>query len=117
MSFGRIESHPVLGNLPDAPRIDIVFDGQRLRGLEGESIAATLLANGIRKLRVQEDSGTPRGIYCNIGHCMECRVTVDGLGGIRACMTPVREGMIVSSGLKLPTPFRHDDSSGRGDFT
>lgn len=113
MTFGRIEHHPVLGKLPDAPRIEVVFDGQRLFGLEGESIAATLLANGIRKLRVQEESGNPRGIYCNIGHCMECRVSVDGFSGIRACMTPVKEGITISSGIKLPLPFRHKLSSER----
>jgi sarcosine oxidase subunit alpha len=66
-----------------------------------------LLANGIRRLRVHEEQGTPRGIFCNIGHCMECRVTVDGLPGIRACLTPVREGMVVLSGVRLPTPFLH----------
>ncbi|WP_229263631.1 (2Fe-2S)-binding protein [Cohnella cholangitidis] len=105
-TIGRIDHHPILGRLPESPPIRFQFDGLELIGREGESIAAALLANGIRKLRSHEENGAPRGIYCNIGHCMECRLTVDGMGGIRACMTPIREGMSISSGERLPTPFR-----------
>lgn len=107
MSGGRIERHPVLGPLPDAAVVRFAFDGVRYEAREGESVAAALLACGVRTLRLHEERGTPRGIYCNIGHCMECRVTIDAASGLRACLTPVREGMDVRSGAMLPTPFRH----------
>lgn len=88
-------------NRPDTPdsrkEVSFIFNGRELWGLEGEPIAATLLANGIRTLRRHEKSGRPRGIYCGIGHCYECRVTVNGIPGIRSCLTPLEEGMIIQS--------------------
>ncbi|MCK9918121.1 (2Fe-2S)-binding protein, partial [Microbacteriaceae bacterium K1510] len=63
-------------------------------------------ANGIRHLRIHEEKGTPRGIYCNIGHCFECRVTVNGIPGVRACLTLVEAGMDVQSGEQLPAPLK-----------
>lgn len=77
--------------------IIFTFNGRELKGYSGEPIAAALLANGIRTLRHHEKSGHPRGIYCGIGHCYECRVTVDGIPGVRACLTPLRAGLAVTS--------------------
>ncbi|WP_099159238.1 (2Fe-2S)-binding protein [Virgibacillus ndiopensis] len=102
----RILEHPVLGNLQDNKYISFTFNNKNYEGLESESIAAALLANGIRTLRYHEESGSPRGIYCNIGHCFECRVTVNGTQGVRACLTPLQAGMVIESGGKLPTPVR-----------
>ncbi|WP_106497803.1 (2Fe-2S)-binding protein [Lentibacillus sp. Marseille-P4043] len=102
----RILEHPVLGKLEANNYVSFTFNNKDYKGLANESIAAALLANGIRTLRHHEESGTPRGIYCNIGHCFECRVTVNGQQGVRACLTPLQEGMIIESGGKLPTPVR-----------
>ncbi|MGE7838823.1 (2Fe-2S)-binding protein [Viridibacillus arvi] len=102
----RIIDHPVLGRLNDLNTISFTYNGETLTGLLGESIAAALLANGIRTIRYHEESGTPRGIYCNIGHCFECRVHVNGHQGVRACLTPLEENMDIISGGKLPTPVR-----------
>lgn len=102
----RIINHPVLDKIDETKVISFTFDNTKLQGLKNESLAASLLANGIRTLRLHEESGTPRGIYCNIGHCFECRVTVDGQQGVRACLTPVNEGMIVSSGETFLTSVR-----------
>lgn len=106
MTTGRIEQHPVLGPLRNRKKIKIHFDGQEYEAYEGETVAAALLANGVRTLRVQEENGTPRGIYCNIGHCFECRVTVDGVEGQRACLAEVKDGMQVESGKRFSTPFK-----------
>ncbi|UFJ39563.1 (2Fe-2S)-binding protein [Brevibacillus humidisoli] len=103
---GRIEYHPILGANPASESVSFRFDDRPLTGRKGETVAAALLANGIRTLRRHEETGAPRGIYCNIGHCMECRVTINGITGLRACLTLVEEGMAVASGHPLPTPFR-----------
>lgn len=102
----RITDHPVLGKLDESETITFTFNDVEYTALKHESIAAALLANGIRTLRHHEESGTPRGIYCNIGHCFECRVTVNGVQGERACLTPVEQGMNVVSGGKLLTSVR-----------
>lgn len=102
----RIMNHPVLAPIDDHDTIVFTFNGVQYKALKHESIAAALLANGIRTLRYHEESGAPRGIYCNIGHCFECRVTVDGVQGQRACLTPVEQNMKVESRGKLPTDVR-----------
>ncbi|MDR7001178.1 (2Fe-2S)-binding protein [Neobacillus niacini] len=104
----RVVQHPILGDLKIKGLVNFTFNDQGYSGLEGETIAAALLASGVRTLRCQEETGTPRGIYCNIGHCYECRVQVDGVLGVRACLTPIQTGMTVRSGEKLPTPFKKE---------
>lgn len=105
MNRNRIQEHPVLGKLVDRKVIPFTFDGRAYEGQEGDTIASALLANGIRQLRVHEESGTPRGIYCNIGHCFECRVSVNGVDGVRACLTELRAGMEIESGKVQPSPL------------
>lgn len=102
----RILKHPVLGMLETKETVKFTFNGEEYEGRKGEPIAAALLAADVRILRRHEESGTPRGIYCNIGHCFECRVTVDGRQGVRACLTPVREDMTITGGGELPAPVR-----------
>jgi sarcosine oxidase, subunit alpha len=108
----RIASHPIFGPLPDRNNINFFFNGENINALEGDTIASALLANGIRTLRVHEETGTPRGIYCNIGHCFECRVSVNGIYGLRSCLTPVANGMNVEGGKILPSPLKK-----KGDYT
>lgn len=102
----RIINHPVLDKIDETDTVSFTFNKQKLTALNGESLAAALLANGIRTLRVHEETGTPRGIYCNIGHCFECRVNVDGQPGVRACLTPVHKNMAVLGGEKLLASVR-----------
>ncbi|MCZ6627823.1 MAG: (2Fe-2S)-binding protein [SAR324 cluster bacterium] len=72
------------------------FEGKRIPAYQGETVAAALLAAGIRGLRRAE--GGPRGLFCGMGICFECRMTIDGRANIRACMTPVRDGMRAGRG-------------------
>lgn len=99
---GRVEHHPILGPAPPAQEVAFQFNGQPIRGLAGEPIAAALLAAGIRTLRRNEAGGDPRGLFCGIGHCSECRVVVNGEPGLRACLTPVQKNMRVESGPAAP---------------
>ena len=112
----RIVDHPVLGKLTAKKPIKFVYDGEEYLGFEGDTIASALLANGIRKLRVHEASEKPRGIYCNIGHCFECRVTVGNQEGIRACLTPIENDMSIESGKAQPQPFKNKQPRTYADF-
>ena len=76
--------------------IELSVDGKPLRAAAGQSIAAALLAAGRKSLR-SSPSGEPRGLYCGIGVCQECRVQADGRV-VRACVTPVTAGMRVTTG-------------------
>jgi len=76
--------------------IEVIVDGAPLLAPAGQSLAAALLASGRSVLRASP-GGSPRGLYCGIGVCQECRVVVDG-EVVRSCVTPVRAGMSVSTG-------------------
>jgi len=101
MNLMRVYHHPILGNLKKQKKVKIYFDNQQYEAFEGDTIASALLASGVRVLRLHEDNGTPRGIYCNIGHCFECRVRVNGKNTVRACLTPVENDMRIESGIFL----------------
>lgn len=98
----RIREHPILGKAKFLEPVTFTFNGKPLRGFRGEPIAATLLAEGVRTLRRHEESGNARGFYCAIGHCMECRLIVQGQGIVRSCLTPLEQGMIITEGQQLP---------------
>lgn len=84
-----------------AREIHFMFNGKLLKGLEGQPIAAALITNGIRSIRNCELTGEARGIYCGIGHCYECRATIDGMPSKRTCLTVLKEGMVVSSNNEI----------------
>lgn len=93
----RVGWHPVLGDMSKGRPVTITVDGMPVSALEGEPIAASLYAAGIRFTRRLPVSGGSRGPFCMIGLCTECTVTVDGEANVKACMTPVREGMVVET--------------------
>ena len=65
----------------------------------GQTVAAALWAAGVRSWRTTRDGGAPRGLFCGIGTCFDCLVTVDGAANQRACLVPARPGMTVTTQL------------------
>ncbi len=74
--------------------ISFQFDGVMINGYEGESIAAALLRAGITAIRNAPNTKTPRGMFCVMGVCQECVVSIDGKTR-EACRTTVSDGLIV----------------------
>ncbi len=90
--------------LPEVNRgklVKVTVDGKLIEAYEGETIAAALLAAGISTFRLSQKNKQPRSIYCGMGICFECLVTVDGVHAVRACITPVAEGMQVETCQEL----------------
>jgi len=81
---------------PRAAPIEILVDGRAVPALEGETVAAALTAAGQLALRHHAQGGE-RGLYCGMGACFDCRVSIDGRPGERACLAPVRAGMRVQT--------------------
>ena len=92
-SYLRIDDHPILGKDYRDTWVNIFFDGKKLKAIKGETIAASLSANGIYKFRTTSRFKKPRGIFCGIGRCTDCVMIVDGIPGVRTCVTAVEEGM------------------------
>ena len=86
--------------------VSFTFEGQPLEGRYGESLAAALMAAGIRGFR-RTRGGAERGIFCGMGVCQDCLVQVDGQANQRACMTKLDRSIAVhreSVGRELSSP-------------
>ncbi|MCW2268151.1 MULTISPECIES: (2Fe-2S)-binding protein [Pseudomonas] len=81
----------------DIATVQICFDDQPLQVPAGVSLAAALLASGVRQSRSTPISGSARAPFCMMGVCFECLVQIDGAPNCQACLTPVRPGMQVYS--------------------
>ncbi|MEV0809792.1 (2Fe-2S)-binding protein [Micromonospora sp. NPDC050200] len=82
------------------PATSVLLDGALTDVPAGVSIAAALALAGRRALRTSRPSGEPRAVFCGMGSCHECLVTVDGIRGVRACITPVAPGMRIDTQVK-----------------
>jgi predicted molibdopterin-dependent oxidoreductase YjgC len=93
---GTQDKQRLKGAVERGRQVQVVVDDVVVPAYEGESVAAALLAAGRRDLRITPRRGEPRGLYCGIGLCFECVTVVDGRR-VRACQTPVRDGMRVDT--------------------
>ena len=79
----------------------VSVDGRAVAAFEGETIATAMLAQDILAFR-RDRAGRPRGLFCNMGVCGECLVTVTQAGAprrrLRACITEVADDMTVVTG-------------------
>ena len=77
--------------------ITITFDGQPIRAYADDSVGAALTRAGVRSWRTTRRKGRPRGLFCGIGVCYDCLLSVDGSANQRACLVLGVDGMELSS--------------------
>ena len=73
--------------------VTIVFEGNSLTVPAGISVAAALLAGGVRDFRSSVVGKVPRAPYCMMGVCFECLIEIDDVPARQSCLVPVRDGM------------------------
>ena len=78
-----------------AARLTVSAPGVAQRLREGDSVAAALLAVGVKSFRDTPVSAAPRGPYCMMGVCFDCLVEIDGVANRQACLIAAAEGMVV----------------------
>lgn len=85
---------------PPTPSISIVLDQHTCQVPTGVTVAAALglWTQGIARHSVQ---GDPRGAFCGMGVCQECRVLVNGQRRL-ACQTVCTPGMVVQTDASIP---------------
>ena len=76
---------------------EIEVDGQKVIAFEGESLATVLMAAGIRAFEHHATPHAPSRLFCGMGTCQQCLVTIDDLPNCQACQTFVRPGMKVET--------------------
>lgn len=85
-----------IASFPRGAKLKILVDGRACTAYEGETVHAALLAAGYRVLRKTARAHQPRGIFCGMGVCYDCLVTINGVANQRACMTLVENLMEIS---------------------
>ena len=75
----------------------IWIDGEQASVPSGVPLGAVLHRLRHGQLRRTARLGDARGLFCGMGTCFDCLVTIDGRPGQRACITPVENGMRVET--------------------
>ncbi len=76
--------------------ITLTIEGKEITVLQGETVAAAMLATGLKYFRTTPVSDKKRGPFCMMGICFDCLVEIDGIPNQKACQTVVRKGMQIS---------------------
>lgn len=71
-----------------AEEVTLEVEGRPVVARVGDTLAAALWAAGVISLR-ETARGDMRGVFCGMGVCNDCLVSVDGRQSQRACMTKV----------------------------
>lgn len=95
-----INQHPVL-EISKRKQINFIFDGKQLTGFEDMAISSALFLNKIKIFGHHAKDNSPQGIFCANGQCAQCNAIVNGFP-VKACMTPLKEGMTIESCNGLP---------------
>lgn len=75
-------------------KLTFYVNGEPIQACRGETIHSALICAGYRQLR-KSKTEQPRGVFCGMGVCYECLVTVDNGPRKQACATIVEEGIEV----------------------
>ena len=71
----------------------VFVNGAEIEATESENVGTFLLKRRQQVLRKTRFEDNPRGMFCGIGVCFDCIVTIDGIANQRACITQLLEGM------------------------
>ena len=87
-----MEDNRVQNGVKRGQQFEITVDGEKIIAYEGETVGAALMAAGQRTLRYTNKKEQPRGLYCGIGLCQECRMVINGVANTQACQTLAAPG-------------------------
>lgn len=82
------------------------FDGTPVEFRPGQTVGAALVAAGRQSWRTTRVHQRPRGVFCGIGICFDCLVTIDGEPNHRACLVVAEPGLTVKT--QEGTGHEHD---------
>jgi D-hydroxyproline dehydrogenase subunit gamma len=68
-------------------------DGESVPAFVGETVAAALMADGRRALRMTAGRKEARGYYCGMGVCWDCMMWLEGEGSVQTCRLLAAPGM------------------------
>jgi hypothetical protein len=101
--------------MTDGKERSMDFDGTPLPYEPGQSIGAALMNAGITSWRTTRKKGKTRGLFCGIGICYDCLLTVDGQQNQRACVVPASPGAKIQTGAGKPNNPLTDNQENTAD--
>ena len=98
-------AHPINSQLVrvtgrDRRPVSFIIDGVPVEGLAGDTVLTAILTQSSRLRKFEFGDGYRAG-FCLMGACQDCWVWLADHSRVRACTTPVVEGMHV---LTSPPP-------------
>lgn len=76
--------------------IHFMFEGKEVVGYQGDTIAAALIGNGVKRFSYSLKKKRPRGFFCTPANCDgSCLMIVNDIPRVRTCMTLLETGMII----------------------
>jgi len=103
--MSRLDNLPTLRINPEQ-RIQFNYAGKSYQGVEGDTIAAALYANGTRIFSRSLKYHRPRGLYSLDGECSNTCMQVNGIPNVRTENTLLKSGMSVNAQNVRGTPDR-----------
>ncbi|MBK6013062.1 (2Fe-2S)-binding protein [Streptomyces sp. MBT53] len=94
-----------LADAHPGPAFTVTLDGREIESAPGQTVAAALWSAGVTSWRTTRTGGAPRGVFCGIGVCYDCLVTVNDRPNQRACLVPLHPG----DAIRTQDGTGHDD--------
>lgn len=82
----------------------VFVDGRAVRVNAGANVVAALVLAGRLCTRLA-NNGEARFALCGMGHCQECRVSIDGRAHRLACQVRCASSMAIATGLASHPPL------------
>lgn len=89
--FRRMDGAPARDGKP----VSFTWQGRKMTGRSGDTVAAALLAAGVLATRSHPVTKMPRAPFCMMGVCFDCLVEIDGVPNKQACQVRLADGMDV----------------------
>lgn len=101
----RLSTVPAAALVNRSKPLTFEYNGRRIEGCEGDTVASALAAAGVEVLSRSFKYHRPRGLLCGEGHCPNCMMNVDGSPNVRICTEKACNGMVVKHQNAETLPF------------
>ena len=92
--MNRFSHLPTL-KIDAAQKLAFVYKGKKYYGVQGDTVASALFANGVRIFGRSLKYHRPRGLYSLDGECSNTCMEVDGIPNVRCENTQLCDGMVI----------------------
>ncbi len=77
--------------------LSFLLNGKEIECERGLTVAGAIFKKQLISARTTSRNGKPRLLFCGMGVCFDCAMTINGVPNTRACVTTVQEGMVVKT--------------------